>query len=66
MTNFESLNAHLNELIKKHRMLDEQISDLEHHYNINEEVRRLKTQKLWYKDEIHRITKQLETKTNGS
>ena len=66
MTKSDSIKSHLEELVKKHRALDEQITDLEHHYNITEEVRRLKTQKLWLKDEIHRITKQLENHVNGS
>ena len=50
-----SLEAHLEELIKKHRALDEEITELEKHHNVTEEIRKLKTQKLWLKDEIHRI-----------
>ncbi len=58
------LEAHLEELIKKHRKLDLEISNLSTHH-ISVELRQLKTQKLWYKDEIHRIQKKLEG-LNGS
>ena len=57
-----SLESHYKELMKKHRDLDNEIIELQKHYTVNEEVRRLKTQKLWLKDEIHRIKVQL----NGS
>jgi uncharacterized protein YdcH (DUF465 family) len=43
----------------KHRHLDEEIQKLEKSYAITDEIRRLKTQKLWLKDEIHRIEKEL-------
>jgi hypothetical protein len=54
----EKLLSHLNELRKKHRDLDNEIKNLYTHH-ITEELRRLKTQKLWLKDEIYRIEKQL-------
>jgi hypothetical protein len=57
-----SLESHYKELVKKHRDLDNEIIELQKHYTVNEEVRRLKTQKLWLKDEIHRI----KVKLNGS
>ena len=47
-------------LTVRHRDLDNEILELERHYSVNEEVRRLKTQKLWLKDEIHRIKRDLE------
>ena len=56
----ESLQSHLESLTVRHRDLDNEILELERHYSVNEEVRRLKTQKLWLKDEIHRIKKDLE------
>ena len=56
----ESLQSHLKSLTVRHRDLDNEILELERHYSVNEEVRRLKTQKLWLKDEIHRITRDLE------
>lgn len=55
----ESLQSHLESLTVRHRDLDNEILELERHYSVNEEVRRLKTQKLWLKDEIHRINAQL-------
>jgi uncharacterized protein YdcH (DUF465 family) len=56
----ESLQSHLESLTVRHRNLDNEILELERHYSVNEEVRRLKTQKLWLKDEIHRIQRDLE------
>ena len=56
----ESLQSHLEALTLRHRDLDSEILELERHYSVNEEVRRLKTQKLWLKDEIHRIKRGLE------
>jgi uncharacterized protein YdcH (DUF465 family) len=48
-------SAHLEELIRKHRELDEYIQQEYGNQNVSPEVYRLKTQKLWLKDEIHRI-----------
>ena len=50
--------VHLEELRKKHRTLDNKINELYTHH-ITEELRRLKTEKLWLKDEIYRIEKEL-------
>lgn len=69
MSNNNNLKVYFEELVKKHRKLDEEITSLEKGYNVQEEVRRLKTQKLFYKDELHRIKSQLENtepRTNGS
>lgn len=60
-----SLETHLEELIKKHRALDEEITELEKHHNVTEEIRKLKTQKLWLKDEIHRIQHQITDNGNN-
>jgi len=57
--NYDSLESHVDELIKKHRQLDEDIKRMSQHHN-SAELRQLKTQKLWLKDEIHRIQKQLK------
>jgi len=54
----EKLEAHLDELTKKHRALDEEIIQIQTHH-ISAEVRSLKTQKLWLKDEIYRIQQEL-------
>lgn len=61
MDNNDSLRSHLDELKRKHRSLDEQIIELEKLNYVTDEIRRLKTQKLWLKDEIYRIERQLET-----
>lgn len=73
MSNYDNekdkLESHLEELIKKHRALDQHIEQQFHNQNITEEVRKLKTQKLWLKDEIHRIQTKLYglgTHLNGS
>lgn len=57
--NYDSLEAHLDELVKKHRKLDEEVEQLSTHH-ISAELRQLKTQKLWLKDEIYRIQNQLK------
>jgi hypothetical protein len=57
----DSLRAHLEELKRKHRLLDKEVEDVSQHRNAEDEIRKLKTQKLWLKDEIHRIETQLET-----
>lgn len=51
----DKLKARLEELKRKHRDLDTLIEIKYHNQNIADEVRKLKTQKLWLKDEIHRI-----------
>lgn len=71
MSNYENendkLTTHLEELRRKHRELDTHISEVYHNKNLTPEVYRLKTQKLWLKDEIHRIETKLnlENHTNG-
>lgn len=55
----DSLQAHLESLTVRHRDLDNKIQELEKSYNTNAEIRRLKTQKLWLKDEIFRIKTEL-------
>jgi hypothetical protein len=64
----EKLNAHLEELKRKHRELDTYISETFNNQNVSPEVYKLKTQKLWLKDEIHRIESKLSAKAtlNGS
>ena len=65
----DKLKSHLEELIRKHRELDQHIEQEFYNKTITNEVRVLKTHKLWLKDEIHRVqTKlsQLGTHLNGS
>lgn len=56
--NNNKLKSHLNELRRKHRELDEEIIRLGKHH-VSAEVRQMKTQKLWIKDEIYRVEEQL-------
>lgn len=56
----ESIQSHIKSLTGRHRDLDNEILQLEKHYTVTEEIRRLKTQKLWLKDEIHRLKRDLE------
>lgn len=56
----DKLKTHLESLIAKHRELDTYIKETYNNQNITPEVYRLKTQKLWLKDEIHRIEAQLK------
>jgi hypothetical protein len=61
----DKIEARLEELKRKHRELDTLIENKYHNQNITDEVRRLKTQKLWLKDEIHRIETLLLAEVNG-
>jgi len=51
----DKISVRLEELKRKHRELDEHIFSVYHNKNISPEVYKLKTEKLWLKDEIHRI-----------
>ena len=59
MSNFENtedkLRAHYDELERKHRELDIEIETRFGNITVSEEVRRMKTMKLYLKDEMHRI-----------
>jgi hypothetical protein len=64
MSNFteqhNKIAVHLQEVYKKHRELDEHIKvcHAERHDDLS--INRLKTKKLWLKDEIHRLESQLK------
>ena len=47
--------TYLESLYKKHRALDDEIKVLYNKFASNENINRLKTKKLWLKDEIHRL-----------
>lgn len=47
------------ELQRRHKELDRYIKERYNEYATNEELNRLKTKKLWYKDEIHRLITRL-------
>ena len=71
MSNFsneaDKLRSHLEELQSKHKKVHDEI-DAFHGIEVTQEVRVLKTQKLFLKDEIYRIKSQLKEMgayTNG-
>ena len=55
----DKLRVHLEELERRHRELDNKIETLYHNVTVSDEVRRMKTMKLYLKDEIHRINSKL-------
>jgi hypothetical protein len=56
----DKIIVHLQELYVKHRTLDTEIKELYNHYVRDEELNKLKTKKLWLKDEIHRLETELK------
>jgi uncharacterized protein YdcH (DUF465 family) len=66
MSNYDNvedkLRAHYDELKRKHKELDEEIEVKYSNVTVSEEVRRLKTMKLYLKDEMHRINAYLVQK----
>jgi len=66
MSNFTSeqnkLAAHLQELYRKHKLLDKEIELMYSKYSDDLSINKLKGLKLWYKDEIHRIETELMDK----
>ena len=66
MSNYESeedkIRNRIVELEKRHRKLDSDIEILYNNITISEEVRRMKTMKLYLKDEMHRINAYLVQK----
>jgi len=63
MSNYENeedkLRNRLEELEKRHRELDKEIERRYHNVTISDDVRKMKTMKLYLKDEIHRLNSQL-------
>ena len=59
MSNYEAeedkLRAHYEELERKHRELDTELIERYNNATVTDEVRRMKTMKLYLKDEMHRI-----------
>ena len=51
----DKLRAHYEELKRKHRELDIELETKYNNVTVTEEVRRMKTMKLYLKDEMHRI-----------
>ena len=64
MSNFTNehnkIAGYLQELYKKHRTLDEEIKVLYNKFEPEHILNRMKTQKLWLKDEIHRLETELK------
>ena len=64
MSNFtekhNKIATHLQELYRKHRALDDDIKVLYNKWEDDYKVNRLKTEKLWLKDEIHRLETELK------
>ena len=59
MSNYDNiedkLKAHYDELQRKHKELDTELEERYNNMTVTEEVRRMKTMKLYLKDEMHRI-----------
>jgi len=51
----DKLRAHYEELKRKHRELDTELEAKYNNMTVTDEVRRMKTMKLYLKDEMHRI-----------
>ena len=67
MSNYEEddddkLKSHYDELERKHRDLDDEIEARYNNVTVSDEVRRMKTMKLYLKDEMHRINSYLVQK----
>ena len=56
----DKIAVHLQEFYKKHRSLDEEIKMLYNKFESEQILNRMKTQKLWLKDEIHRLETELK------
>ena len=56
----DKIVVHLKELYAKHRTLDEEIRLMYNKFERDEVINRKKTQKLWLKDEIHRLETELK------
>ena len=58
----DKLRAHYAELERKHRDLDTELKVKYNNMTVTDEVRRMKTMKLYLKDEMHRINAYLMQK----
>ena len=56
----DKLAIHLQELYKRHRTLDDEIKMLYNKFESEQILNRMKTQKLWLKDEIYRLETELK------
>jgi uncharacterized protein YdcH (DUF465 family) len=51
----DKLRSHYEELKRKHKELDTELETKYNNQTVSEEARRMKTMKLYLKDEMHRI-----------
>ena len=58
----DKLQAHYDELARKHKELDNELITKYNNITATDEVRRMKTMKLYLKDEMHRINAYLVQK----
>jgi hypothetical protein len=58
----DKLQAHYDELARKHRELDNELKERYNNESVTDEARRMKTMKLYLKDEMHRINAYLVQK----
>ena len=58
----DKLRAHYAELERKHKELDTELEVKYNNMTVTDEVRRMKTMKLYLKDEMHRINAYLVQK----
>ena len=56
----DKIIVHLNELYQRHRTLDNEIKRMYDTWERDDIINRKKTQKLWLKDEIHRLETELK------
>lgn len=56
---YDKILNHLEDLERRHKELDTEIETRYNNVTISDEVRKMKTMKLWLKDEIYRINQQL-------
>jgi len=56
----DKLVVHLQELYSKHRALDDEVKEMYTKFADDGLINRKKTQKLWLKDEIHRLETKLK------
>lgn len=56
----DKIVVHLDELYSRHRSLDNEIKDMYSKWERDDLINRKKTQKLWLKDEIHRLETELK------
>jgi len=61
--NLDKLQAHFEELQRRHRNIDKYLEAEYKNQTITDEVRVMKTQKLWLKDEMHRIKRKLDNES---